>query len=142
MFLNLFFRNFAAINMVKYSNMKSNLYNKTYSNIPLSVLYKQFIRFMKENGIYTLYLEISFPKTKMSYETFSKNIFKLGQCTSRPFDWLFLQFSMVGPNYARYGIYGNSVGVWGSAHNFLKEINKKWRSFLLGLDSLYCTEKN
>ena len=66
--------------MVKYSNMKSNLYNKTYSNIPLSVLYKQFIRFMKENEIYALYLEISFPKTKMSYKTFSKNIFSQYKC--------------------------------------------------------------
>ena len=121
---------------------KLNVKDKTYHNIPLSVIYTQFIRFMKENGIYALYLGISFPKTKMSYETFSKHIFILEQYTNRPVDSLFMQFFIVGPNYARYGIYGNSVGVWGSAHNFLKEINKKWRLFLLELDSLYCTEKN
>ena len=121
---------------------KLNVKDKTYHNIPLSVIYTQFIRFMKENGIYALYLEISFPKTKMSYETFSKHIFILEQYTNRPFDSLFMQFFIVGPNYPKYGIYRNSIGVWGSAHNFLKEINKKWRSFLLELDSLYCTEKN
>ena len=145
MFLKLFFRNFAAINIVKLSKMnkKLNFYNETYNNnIPLSVIYKQFIRFMKENGIYAPYLEISFPKTKMSYETFSKNIFKLEQYTNRPFDMLFMKFFMVGPNCAKYGIYGNSVGIWGSAYNFLEEINEKWCSFLLELESLYCTEKN
>ena len=71
MFLNLFFRNFAAINMVKYSNMKSNLYNKTYDGIPLSIIYNQIIRFLKEKGIYVPYLEISLPQTKLgNYESF------------------------------------------------------------------------
>ena len=116
---------------------KLNVKDKTYHNIPLSVIYTQFIRFMKENGIYALYLEISFPKTKMSYETFSKNIFKLGQCTSRPFDSLFMQFFIVGPNYPKYGIYRNSIGVWGSACNFLEDINRKWRSFLSELEEYY-----
>ena len=116
---------------------KLNVNDKTYHNIPLSVIYTQFIRFMKENGIYAPYLEISFPKTKMSYETFSNHIFKLGQYTSLPFDSLFMQFFMVGPNYARYGRYGNSVGVYTSARNFLEEINKKWCSFLSELEEHY-----
>ena len=116
---------------------KLNVKDKTYHNIPLSVIYTQFIRFMKENGIYALYLGISFPKTKMSYETFSKHIFILEQYTNRPVDSLFMQFFIVGPNYARYGIYGNSVGVWGSACNFLEDINRKWRSFLSELEEYY-----
>lgn len=114
-----------------------NLKKMTYYDIPLSVIYTQFIRFMKENGIYALYLEISFSKTKMSYETFSEHIFKLRRYISRPLDNLFREFFMVGPNYARYGIYGNSVGVWGSACNFLEDINKKWRSFLSELKESY-----
>ena len=116
---------------------KLNVKDKTYHNIPLSVIYKQFIRFMKENGIYALYLEISFSKTKMSYETFSEHIFKLEQYTNRPFDSLFMQFFIVGSNYLKYGIYRNSVGVWGSACNFLEDINKKWRSFLSELEEYY-----
>ena len=116
---------------------KLNVKDKTYHNIPLSVIYKQFIRFMKENGIYALYLEISFSKTKMSYETFSEHIFKLEQYTNRPFDSLFMQFFIVGSNYPKYGIYRNSVGVWGSACNFLEDINKKWRSFLSELEEHY-----
>ena len=97
---------------------KLNVKDKTYHNIPLSVIYTQFIRFKKENGIYALYLGISFPKTKMSYETFSKHIFILEQYTNRPIDSLFMQFFIVGPNYPKYGIYRNSIGVWGSACNF------------------------
>ena len=116
---------------------KLNVKDKTYHNIPLSVIYTQFIRFMKENGIYALYLGISFPKTKMSYETFSKHIFILEQYTSRPIDSLFMQFFIVGPNYPKYGIYRNSIGVWGSACNFLEDINRKWRSFLSELEEHY-----
>ena len=116
---------------------KLNVKDKTYHNIPLSVIYTQFIRFMKENGIYALYLEISCPKTKMSYETFSKHIFKLEQYTNRPFDSLFMQFFIVGPNYPKYGIYRNSIGVWGSACNFLEDINRKWRSFFSELEEYY-----
>ena len=48
--------------------------NVTYDAIPLSVIYKQLIRFMKENGIYTAYLEISYPKVKMTYDKFLANI--------------------------------------------------------------------
>ena len=118
-----------------------NLKKMTYYDIPLSVIYTQFIRFMKENGIYALYLEISFSKTKMSYETFSEHIFKLEQYTNRPFDSLFMQFFMVGPNYPKYGIYRNSVGVWGSACDFLDDINKKWRSFFSELEYFYHMKK-
>ena len=114
-----------------------NLKKMTYYDIPLSIIYKQFIRFMKENGIYALYLEISFSKTKMSYETFSKHIFKLRRYISRPLDNLFMQFFMVGPNYARYGRYGNSVGVYTSARNVLEDINKQLSSFISELKESY-----
>ena len=64
-----------------------NLKKMTYYDIPLSVIYKQFIRFMKENGIYAPYLEISLPQTKMSYETFLTNVCKSGH--SIFFDFFF-----------------------------------------------------
>ena len=41
---------------------KINLSEEAYDDIPLSVIYKQIIRFMKENGIYTPYLKISLLK--------------------------------------------------------------------------------
>lgn len=50
-----------------------NLEKMTYCNVPLSVIYKQIIRFMKENGIYTIYME-SASKEVINYENFLKNI--------------------------------------------------------------------
>ena len=125
--------------MVKYSNMKSNLYNKTYSNIPLSVLYKQFIRFMKENGIYTLYLEISFPKTKMSYETFLINIasFYDKEATIERF---FLKTFNVGIHYEWYGQYEKKSRYADSAVAFLNKVNNKWMSYLSNFAKLYINE--
>ena len=104
MFLKLFFRKFAAINIVKLSKMnkKLNFYNETYNNnIPLSVIYKQFIRFMKENGIYTPYLEISFPKTKMSYTVFWRHLhkFSLVETQRLKLERLFTLFFIVGSDY-------------------------------------------
>lgn len=142
MFLKFFFRKFAAINIVKLSKMnkKFNFYNKMYNNIPLSVIYKQFIRFMKENGIYTPYLEISFPKTKMSYVVFWRHLHKFSQRLE--LERLFTSFFIVGSDYELYSKYRYDSNDWSDAVDFLNNINKKWRSFLLELDSLYCTEKN
>ena len=147
MFLKLFFRKFAAINIVKLSKMnkKLNFYNETYNNnIPLSVIYKQFIRFMKENGIYTPYLEISFPKTKMSYTVFWRHLhkFSLVETQRLKLERLFTLFFIVGSDYELYSKYINDSNDWSDAVGFLNDINKKWRSFLLELESLYCTEKN
>ena len=130
--------------MVKYSNMKSNLYNETYNNIPLSVIYKQFIRFMKENGIYAPYLEISFPKTKMSYVAFWRHVHKFRQYESHRLrlERLFTLLFIVGSDYELYSKYRYDSNDWSDAADFLNSINKKWRSFLLELESLYCTEKN
>ena len=50
-----------------------NLENKTFRGIPLSLIYKQIIRFMKEKGIYTIYME-SASKEVISYEKFLKSI--------------------------------------------------------------------
>ena len=48
-----------------------NFFSETYDGIPLSIIYNQLIRFMKENGIYAPYLEISLPQTKLdNYESF------------------------------------------------------------------------
>ena len=48
-----------------------NFFNETYDGIPLSIIYNQIIRFLKENGIYVPYLEISLPQTKLgNYESF------------------------------------------------------------------------
>ena len=142
MFLKIFFRKFAAINIVKLSKMnkKLNFYNKMYNNIPLSVIYKQFIRFMKENGIYTPYLEISFPKTKMNYGVFWRHLHKFSQRLE--LERLFTSFFIVGSDYELYSKYRYDSNDWSDAVAFLNNINKKWHSFLLELESLYCTEKN
>ena len=54
-----------------------NLENKTFRGIPLSLIYKQIIRFMKEKGIYTIYME-SFSKTDLTYETFLERVYSYG----------------------------------------------------------------
>ena len=103
-----------------------NTFYKTYSGIPLSVLYKQFIRFMKENGKYTLYLEISLPQTKMSYETFLTNVCKSGH--SIFLDDFFCYIENIGVYWYKYAEYSDA-----SAINFLEKINYKWVLFLAEL---------
>ena len=71
-------------------------HDKTYSGIPLSVIYNQIIRFMKENGIYTPYLEISLPQTNMSYERFLINFRRFKNTT---LDHFFLYKFNVGEKY-------------------------------------------
>lgn len=108
-----------------------NLKKMTYYDIPLSVIYKQFIRFMKENGIYAPYLEISLPKTNMSYETFLINVFKSGD--SIFLDNFFCYVENIGVDWYKYAEYSDT-----SANSFFKKINDKWAAYLFNLIEIDC----
>ena len=109
-----------------------NSFYKTYSGIPLSVLYKQFIRFLKESGIYTLYLEISLPQTEMSYETFLENVLMRKE-SDLMLDRFFLFEINIGPDLYQYAKYEDGSDNFNSAINFLEKINYKWVLFLAEL---------
>ena len=109
-----------------------NSFYKTYSGIPLSVLYKQFIRFMKENGTYALYLEISLPQTEMSYETFLENVLMRKE-SDVILDRFFLYEINIGPDLYQYAKYEDGSDNFNSAINFLEKINYKWVLFLAEL---------
>ena len=109
-----------------------NSFYKTYSGIPLSVLYKQFIRFLKESGIYTLYLEISLPQTEMSYETFLENVLMRKE-SDVILDRFFLYEINIGPDLYQYAKYEDGSDNFTSAINFLEKINYKWVLFLAEL---------
>ena len=109
-----------------------NSFYKTYSGIQLSVLYKQFIRFMKENGIYAPYLEISFPKTKMSYKTFLENVL-ISKETDIMLDKFFLCGINIGFDFYQYAKYEDGSDNYTSAIKFLEKINYKWVLFLAEL---------
>ena len=109
-----------------------NSFYKTYSGIPLSVLYKQFIRFLKESGIYTLYLEISLPQTEMSYETFLENVLMRKE-SDLMLDRFFLFEINIGSDLYQYAKYEDGSDNFFSAINFLKKINYKWVLFLAEL---------
>ena len=82
--------------------MGNNKDNEMYEGIPLSVIYKQLIRFMKENGIYAPYLEISLPQTNMSYERFLINFRRFNKTT---LDHFFLYKFNIGENINAYAKY-------------------------------------
>ena len=109
-----------------------NTFYKTYSGIPLSVLYKQFIRFLKESGIYTLYLEISLPQTEMSYETFLENVLMRKE-SDLMLDRFFLFEINIGSDLYQYAKYEDGSNNFNSAINFLEKINYKWVLFLAEL---------
>ena len=109
-----------------------NSFYKTYSGIPLSVLYKQFIRFLKESGIYTLYLEISLPQTEMSYETFLENVLMRKE-SDLMLDRFFLFDINIGSDLYQYAKYEDGSNNFNSAINFLEKINYKWVLFLAEL---------
>ena len=113
--------------------------DETYSDIPLSVIYKQLIRFMKENGIYAPYLEISLPQTNMSYERFLINFRRFNKTT---LDHFFLYKFNIGENinaYAKYVDvkYEYVIDEWDCARSFLFTINNKWRSYFYAFISAY-----
>ena len=103
--------------------MRNNKDNEMYEGIPLSVIYKQLIRFMKENGIYAPYLEISLPQTNMNYETFlCHNKTKLGS--------FFIHIGNVGLDYEGYAKYEKNSRYSYPAATFLNKVNNKWMSYL------------
>ena len=113
--------------------------DETYSDIPLSVIYNQIIRFMKENGIYAPYLEISLPQTNMSYERFLINFRRFNKTTLGHF---FLYKFNIGENinaYAKYVDvkYEYVIDEWDCGWSFLFKINNKWRSYFYAFISAY-----
>ena len=118
---------------------KINLSEEAYDGIPLSVIYKQIIRFMKENGIYTPYLQISLPQTKMSYETFLKNIASFDD-KEAAIERFFLCTFNIGIYYERYAKYEKSPLYANPAVIFLNKVNNKWMSYLSNFAKLYINE--
>ena len=116
-----------------------NTNDETYNGIPLSVIYNQIIRFMKENGIYAPYLEISLPQTNMSYERFLINFRRFNKTT---LDYFFLYKFNIGENinaYAKYVDvkYEYVIDEWDCCRSFLFKINNKWRSYFYAFISAY-----
>lgn len=114
-------------------------HDETYSDIPLSVIYNQIIRFMKENGIYSPYLEISLPQTNMRYERFLINFRRFKKTT---LDYFFLYKFNVGENYSAYAKYEDdgyeyAMDEWDCGRFFLDKINNKWRSYFYTFISAY-----
>lgn len=114
-------------------------HDKTYSDIPLSVIYNQIIRFMKENGIYTPYLEISLPQTNMSYERFLINFRRFKNTT---LDHFFLYKFNVGEKYNAYAKYEDveyeyAIDEFDCGRSFLIKTNDKWRSYFHAFISAY-----
>ena len=88
---------------------------------------------MKENGIYTAYLEISYPKVKMTYDKFLANI--RGHGIDKMLDYFFLTFDNVGNSYEKYSnlsLSGRPDSVFKSI-DFLDDVNKGWRLCLTQL---------
>ena len=110
--------------------MRNNKDNEMYEGIPLSLIYNQIIRFMKENGIYSPYLEISLPQTNMSYERF------LSHSKTR-LDSFFVHIYNVGIDYEGYGKYEKNPQYANSAVAFLNKTNNKWRSYLSNFIKAY-----
>ena len=112
--------------------------NVTYYYIPLSIIYKQLIRFMKENGIYAPYLEISYPKVKMTYDKFLANLRENG--IDKMLDYFFLTFENIGNSYEEYSnLIGGPNNVFKSI-NFLDDVNKGWQSCLAQLKNFSTLE--
>ena len=114
--------------------MRNNKDDKMYEGIPLSVIYKQLIRFMKENGIYAPYLEISLPQTNMSYETFL-NVLSYGP-KGVLIKFFFLYTYNVGSDYEGYAKYAGSYAL-SKASSFLHEMNNKWMSYFSNFSEAY-----
>ena len=112
-------------------------HDETYNDIPLSVIYNQIIRFMKENGIYAPYLEISLPQTNMSYERFLINFRRFNKTT---LDHFFLYKFNVGENFNAYTKYKDvkyEYAIWDYGRYFLNKINNKWKSYFYAFISAY-----
>ena len=75
--------------------------NETLSGVPLSLIYKQIIRFMKEKGIYTIYME-SASKEVISYEKFLKSIRSYKGSVIKNF---FLNLCNFGDEHENYNVF-------------------------------------
>ena len=116
-----------------------NTHDETYRDIPLSVIYNQIIRFMKENGIYAPYLEISLPQTNMSYERFLIFFRRFDKTT---LEYFFLYRFNIGEKinaYAKYEDvkYEYVIDEWDCVRSFLNKTNNKWRSYFHAFISTY-----
>ena len=116
-----------------------NTSDKMYDGIPLSVIYNQIIRFMKENGIYAPYLEISLPQTNMSYERFLINFRRFNKTT---LDYFFLYKFNIGEKINAYAKYEDVkdeyvIDEWDCVRSFLNKTNNKWRSYFYAFISAY-----
>ena len=116
-----------------------NTHDETYRDIPLSVIYNQIIRFMKENGIYAPYLEISLPQTNMSYERFLIFFRRFDKTT---LEYFFLYKFNIGEKINAYAKYEDAnhedyIDEWDCSRSFLNKTNNKWRSYFHAFISAY-----
>ena len=103
-----------------------NFFNETYDGIPLSIIYNQIIRFLKENGIYVPYLELSLPQTKLgNYESFI-NLLINSSCAECLISHFFTVKETIGTDYEKYGNYIPNFNHNFSAFHFLHDINREW----------------
>ena len=103
-----------------------NFFNETYDGIPLSIIYNQIIRFLKEKGIYVPYLEISLPQTKLgNYESF-KNLLINSSCAECLIRHFFITKKVIGTDFEKYGNYIPNFNHNFSAFHFLHDINREW----------------
>ena len=114
-------------------------HDETYRDIPLSVIYNQIIRFMKENGIYAPYLEISLPQTNMSYERFLIFFRRFDKTT---LEYFFLYKFNIGEKINAYAKYKDAnheyyIDEWDCCRSFLSKTNNKWRSYFHAFISAY-----
>ena len=96
-----------------------NLEKYTYNNVPLSIVYKQIIRFMKEKGIYTIYMKSAYQKV-ISYEIFLKNIRYHGDSIIRNF---FLHRCNIGSKNEDYDVFSLELKKYIHSTNILCDIH-------------------
>lgn len=114
-----------------------NFFSETYDGIPLSIIYNQIIRFLKEKGIYVPYLEISLPQTKLgNYESFINLLIK-SNCAEYLIRHFFTAKSTMGRDFEKYGICMPKFNHNFSAFHFLHNINREWLRQLTVLSNEY-----
>lgn len=112
--------------------------NVKYYDFHIHEIYKQLIRFMKENGIYAAYLELSYSEVKMTYDRFLANIRERG--IDAMVNRFFLTFDNIGDSYEKYS---NLIGVPDDvfkAIDFLDDINRAWQICLTQLKNFSTLE--
>ena len=103
-----------------------NFFSETYDGIPLSIIYNQIIRFLKEKGIYVPYLEISLPQTKLgNYESFI-NLLINSSCAEYLIRHFFISTKTIGKDFEKYGNYIPNFNYNFSTFHFFDIINREW----------------